>query len=163
MKASPRTIERTGLVAQAEEVGVDEFLFVDVEAVTVPFDGAGILLKNISGQVGDGEAKRCVARHAERGGVKSHVASGDLGNVGTEAVRAAGRTAQEASSGSRPLSAARTRSTSSRRAVICRIVPCAEIWIPFGRALTWMSDFFERPTECRIGFELKPDSEAHRK
>jgi hypothetical protein len=61
-------------------VGINEFLFVDVEAVTIPFDRAGVLLKNLSAEVGDSEAKRCIARHAERGGVKSHVATGDLGN-----------------------------------------------------------------------------------
>src|SRR5882762_3326013 len=74
------TIKRTGFVAEAEEVGVDEFLFVDVEAVTVPFDRAGILLKNFSGEVGDGEAKRCIARYAERSGVESHAVRGDLGD-----------------------------------------------------------------------------------
>src|SRR5258705_13186164 len=59
-----------------------------------------------------------------------------------EAVRAAGRTAHDASSGSRPLFAARTLSTSSRRAVTCRMVPCDETWIPVGRALTWMFRLF---------------------
>src|SRR5229473_1910012 len=73
-------IKRAGFVAEAEEVGVDEFLFVDAEAVTVPFDLASILLKDFSGEVGHGEAKRCIARHAEGSGVKSHAASGDIGN-----------------------------------------------------------------------------------
>ena len=42
-------IKRAGFVAEAEEVGVDVFLFVDVEGMIVPFDGASILLKNFSG------------------------------------------------------------------------------------------------------------------
>ena len=74
------TIKRTGFVAEAEEVGVDVFLFVDVEAVTMPFDRAGVLLKNFSAEVGDSEAKRCIARYAERSGVESHAVSGYLGN-----------------------------------------------------------------------------------
>ena len=61
-------------------MGVGELLLVDVEAVAMPLDRAGVLLENLSGEVGDGEAKRCIAGHAERGGVKSHVAVGDLGH-----------------------------------------------------------------------------------
>ena len=57
VKALTGTIERTRFVTKAEEVGVEEFLLVDVEAMTMPFDRAGILLENFSGKVGDGKAE----------------------------------------------------------------------------------------------------------
>src|SRR5947207_11933131 len=39
------TIKRARLVAEAEEMGVGEFLLVNMEALTMPFDRAGILLE----------------------------------------------------------------------------------------------------------------------
>jgi len=42
-----------------------ELLFVDVEAVVIPLNRTRILLQDFSGEVGHGEAERCVARHAE--------------------------------------------------------------------------------------------------
>jgi hypothetical protein len=58
------TIEGARFVAEAEEVGVGELLLVNMEAMTLPFDRAGILLENLSGDVGDSKSKRCIARHA---------------------------------------------------------------------------------------------------
>src|SRR5580698_2068477 len=58
----------------------------------------------------------------------------DWGDTATEDVREAGRTAQDASSGSWPAEPTRTRSTSSRSAVICRIAAPERISIPLERA-----------------------------
>jgi hypothetical protein len=48
------TIKRTWLVAQAKEVRVNKFLFVDVEAMSLPLDWANILLEYFSAEVGHG-------------------------------------------------------------------------------------------------------------
>ena len=70
-------VEWTGLVAEAEEVGVDGFRLMDVEGGALPVDGAVVLLEDFAGEIGDGEAEVFGEVDAEGCGVESFGVWGD--------------------------------------------------------------------------------------
>ena len=76
-------------------MGVDELLLVDVEAMAMPFDGAGVLLENVSVEVGDGDAEIGVEAYAKSLGVGSRSRAGlgrdrDRGGAGGREYRPGG-------------------------------------------------------------------------
>ena len=130
-------VKRTGLVAQAEIVLVRGRLAVDAEGRAVILHGpAGQILRNdVARQVGHRQLQRVFPdRHLQFGRLESDRSRVGLRGHRTDALREAGRTAHEASSGNCPAGPTRTRSTSSRRAVICMIAAPACISIPLGVA-----------------------------
>ena len=75
-------VEGAGFVAEAEEVGVGEFVLVDDEAVAAPLDGAGVLLEDGSVEVGDGEAEVGGEGDAEGFGLEASGGGGDCDGGG---------------------------------------------------------------------------------
>ena len=97
----------------------------------------------------------------------------DSGATGTLAVRAAGSTDHEASSGNWPSAPTRTRMTSSRRAVICIKAAPERISMPFGSAReavtrssrTKAEEFSDFPVVCAcdVAAENKSTKTANRR
>ena len=127
-------IEGAGLVAEAEEVLVGLHGFVETEGRAVVLDGASVLLEEWPAVSVTRRVPLRRESEMRRASVWKPMASAEVSGVtGEVEVRAAGRTAQDASSGSWLLRPMRMRRTSGRRAVISRAAPEMVAARPLGR------------------------------